>query len=414
MISARRSDLLRNHVIIIGGGPAGLALAGRLSQTAARVTIVERQPIDALADPAPDGRDIALTHRSVDMLRELGAWPRIPRDEIHPLRAARVLNGRSLLALSFAPDAADTDRLGYLVSNHVIRRALFEALADQPRLDWHCGASVAEIDARRDNVRVVLADGTQLAGDLIVGADSRFSFVRDQLGIAAECTRLGKSMLVCRVTHEIDHGGVATEWFDHGQTVALLPLGEGQSSAVVTLADGAAKEVAALSLDRLGEELTRRFHRRFGTMRAISPIHVYPLTVTWSRHFAATRAALVGDAAVGMHPVTAHGFNLGLSGVDRLGGLLAATIARGRDVGDPLPLRRFEAGHRAATLPLYRATNMIVRLFTDDRPLARAARDMTIGLGVRLPPVRHAVSAMLAQHAPTSRWPRFPLLPRPR
>lgn len=403
---------MRNHIIIIGAGPAGLALAGRLADSAARITIVERQPIDALADPAPDGRDIALTHRSVAILRALGAWRLIPRDEIHPLRAARVLNGRSLLALTFAPDAAESDRLGHLVANNVIRRALFDALADHPRLAWQCGANVVELETRREGARVMLDDGTQISGDVIVGADSRFSFVRDQLGIAADCTRLGKSMLVCRVAHDMDHGGVATEWFDHGQTVALLPLGEGQSSAVLTLADGAAKQVAALSPDRLGEELTRRFHGRFGAMRVMTPAHLYPLTTTWSRHFAATRAALIGDAAVGMHPVTAHGFNLGLSGVERLGGLLAATIARGGDVGNPLLLRRFEAGHRAATLPLYRATDLIVRLFTDDRPLARATRDVAIGLGARLPPVRRAVSAMLAQHAPQGGRLRLSPLPR--
>ena len=403
---------MRNHVIIIGGGPTGLALAGRLAATSARVTIVERQPANALADPASDGRDIALTHRSVAILKALGAWHRIPPDEIYPLRAARVLNGQSTQALSFAPDAADSDRLGYLVANHLIRRALYDALADHPRLTWHCGAGVAELTARREGVRVVLDDGTRISGDLIVGADSRFSFVRDQLGIAADCTRLGKSMLVCRVEHEIAHHGVATEWFGHGQTVALLPLSAGQSSAVLTLADGAAKRVATLPGERLGEELERRFFGRFGAMRAISPVHIYPLTTTWSRHFAATRAALVGDAAVGMHPVTAHGFNLGLSGIDRLGGLLAAAVARGGDVGHPVLLRRFEAGHRAATLPLYRATNLIVRLFTDDRPLARAVRDIAIGLGARLPPVRRAVSGMLAQRTPRDRRPGLPPLAR--
>lgn len=403
---------MRNHVIIIGGGPAGLALAGHLADTATRVTIVERQAIGALAEPAPDGRDIALTHRSAAILQKLGAWRLIPPEEIHPLRAAQVLNGQSPQTLSFAPDATESDRLGHLVANHLIRRALYDALADHPRLAWRCGAGVSELKARREGVRVVLDDGTQIGGDLIVGADSRFSFVRNQLGIAADCTRLGKSMLVCRVEHKIAHRGVATEWFGQGQTVALLPLGEGQSSAVLTLADGAAKQVAALPPDRLSEELERRFAGRFGAMRAITPVHIYPLTTTWSRHFAAARAALVGDAAVGMHPVTAHGFNLGLSGASRLGGLLAETVARGGDVGHPLLLRRFETGHRAATLPLYRTTNMIVRLFTDDRPLARATRDIAIALGARLPPVRRAVSGMLVQHPPQGRRLGFPPLPR--
>jgi len=101
-----------------------------------------------------------------------------------------------------------------------------------------------------------------------------------------------------------------------------------------------------------------------------------------------------------------------ITGVERLGGLLAAAIARGGDVGHPQLLRRFEAGHRAATLPLYRATNMIVRLFTDERPLARATRDVAMGLAARLPPVRRAVSAMLTQHAPRGGRLRLPPLPR--
>ena len=53
-------------------------------------------------------------------------------------------------------------------------------------------------------------------------------------------------------------------------------------------------------------------------MELISERHPYPLVAVHARKLIATRYALIGDAAVGMHPVTAHGFNLGLRGQHQL------------------------------------------------------------------------------------------------
>lgn len=76
---------------------------------------------------------------------------------------------------------------------------------------------------------------------------------------------------------------------------------------------------------------------------------------------------------------------------------MAQIMARGGDVGDPAALRRYERGHRAETFPLYQATNAIAGLFTDERALARVARNAAIRAGARLPFARHAVSSMLMQ-----------------
>ena len=71
--------------------------------------------------------------------------------------------------------------------------------------------------------------------------------------------------------------------------------------------------------------------------------------------------SLAGDAAVGMHPVTAHGFNFGLYGVDALARALSAAA----DPGAAAALARYDAEHRRTTLPIYLGTNAMVRLFTD-------------------------------------------------
>lgn len=379
-------------VIVIGAGPAGLAFARRLAGSGVTVTLIERQGLDAIADPRPDGREIALTWKSVNLLREMDVWPAIKAEEAWPLAGARVLDGGSPFALAIDPAGKKDGPLGMMVSNHLIRRALYRSVEGAPHVEIIAGAVVESIATARREVRVRLADGREYAADCLVAADSRFSEMRARLGIGAEMFPVGKAMLLARVRHEKPHDSLATEWFDRGQTVAMLPLGPNESGAVLTLPPDRAKEVAAFNRVELASELTRRTRRRWGAMEALSNAYVYPLTITLSHRFAVDRAALIGDAAVGMHPVTAHGFNFGLAGAVRL----ADAMRDARDVGDPRLLARWAVRHRAAVLPLYLATRALVGLYTDDRLPARIVRRAVLHLGA-LPPVRHGMAALLAE-----------------
>ena len=123
-----RDDLMFD-VAVVGAGPAGLAFTRSLAGTGLSVALIEGQEQAALRDPAFDGREIALTHNSIRLLKSLGAWDRVPAEEISDLREARVLDGGSPFALTF--DAGGADRLGVLIPNHLIRRALFEVVEGQ-------------------------------------------------------------------------------------------------------------------------------------------------------------------------------------------------------------------------------------------------------------------------------------------
>jgi ubiquinone biosynthesis UbiH/UbiF/VisC/COQ6 family hydroxylase len=390
--------MMTGHVIVVGAGPAALSFARAMSRSAARITLVERQPLTALAQPAPDGREIALTHKSVRILRDLGVWPLLPRAEVHPLREARVLNGGNPFALSLGAGTPGTDGLGVLVSNHLIRKALFESVAGQSNVSILPATEVEQVFASATRAQVRLGDGTSLTGDLLVAADARLSVTRNQLGIGARIHPLGRTMIVCRVRHPEPHHQVATEWFDHHRTVAMLPLDPGRSSLVLTLPEPEARALTKLDLADLGAAFDRYTRLRWGGIQAEEAPFAYPLTITYADEFATARAALIGDAAVGMHPVTAHGFNFGLMSAVRL----ARLIRNADDVGDPRRLGRYASAHRAATWPLYQATRMLVGLFTDERPLARLTRNAVLRLGA-MTPARRGMERLLTG----SRTPRL-------
>ena len=387
-------------VLIIGAGPVGLCLAKALADQSLKVALVERQPEQTLAEPAFDGREIALTHGSMRLMRQLGLWRHIPEEGIAPLRNAQVMNGASPHHMRIDGALVGQEQLGCLVPNHLIRRAAWLAVQDTPGITLFAEARVSAVHADAQQAWAQLQDGTRLQAGLLVAADSRFSETRRALGIQAGMHDFGKSMLVCRMRHSVEHQHTAWEWFGHGQTLALLPLQEHQSSVVVTVTGEQAQRLVHMDEAGFASEMERRFDHRLGTMQLESTRHAYPLVGVYSSHFVGPRFALAGDAAVGMHPVTAHGFNFGLAGVERLAESIRQGRRRGLEPAHPSVLSRYQRNHRLGTRPLYLTTRAIVDLYTNDRRPARLLREAALRTGSRLSPFRRAVAASLANEGP--------------
>ncbi len=392
-------------IIVIGAGPAGLGFARALEGTGLEVALVETQSEEVLASPPEDGRDIALTHTSEAIMREAGMWAHIPADEIGTIRDARVLNGSSPFALHFAARKAGADYLGRIVPNHLIRRAAYEVVRGQQGISLLTESEVVDVATDTARGHVTLKDGRRLDAALIVAADSRFSATRRRMGIAADSTDFGRTVIVCEMRHELGHEDTAYECFHYDRTLAILPMYGLKSSVVVTLPTARAGEVMAMAPEAFAADIAARFDMRLGRMELVTERHAYPLVGVLARRFVANRFALIGDAAVGMHPVTAHGYNLGLSGAALLAGELRKAQSTGREIGDMAALGAYEAAHRRAVLPLYHGTNALVRLFTDDRPPARLLRDAALRLGNFLPPVKSRILRQLTHIESHARQP---------
>ncbi|WP_051302393.1 5-demethoxyubiquinol-8 5-hydroxylase UbiM [Sedimenticola selenatireducens] len=388
---------MKYDIVIIGGGPAGLSFARSLKDSGLRALIIERSGITDLESPAMDGREIALTHLSKKILTEMGALARIPQNEIAPIRQARVINGNSSYCLEIDSRKEDVDALGYLVPNYLIRKALYEEVVTSENVEVLTGTTVLDVQIVPQQATVALSNGDSIVASLVVAADSRFSETRRKAGISASMQDFGRVAIVSRMAHEKPHDQIAYECFHYGRTLAVLPLNGNISSTVVTVSSDVASQIQALGDEAYAAEVQAQFNHRLGDMRLVGKRHAYPLVAVHANKFVKSRYALIGDAAVGMHPVTAHGFNLGLRGQDTLFRVIRAAQLQGQDIGALDVLEKYQSKQMRVSWPLYTGTNEIVSLYTNDSVPAKILRGLVLRLSNNFPPVKQMISKKLTE-----------------
>src|SRR5690625_1932137 len=384
---------INTDVSIIGAGPTGLCLAYALAEAGLKVSLIERQPLENLQDPVFDGREIALTHESRRLLQQWGLWAHLPTKEISNLRHARVLDGPLTKGMVIEAGGGGQSQRGWFVPNHLIRWAGYQQIAEHNNITLFTAITTKEVSTSAQQATVALEDGTHINSQLLVAADSRFSATRRALGIPSPMIDYGKSMMVFRAEHTVAHEHIAWEWFGYGQTRALLPLNGNRSSVVLTLPQHEMEQLNALDDEAFDKNISQRYEYRLGEMRRISKRNVYPLVGTYATRFHAQRFALIGDAAVGMHPVTAHGFNLGILSVKHLANRITTALRTGQDIAGQSVLRGYTRDHRLSSLPLFPATNFIVSLYTTDR--ARLPRQDLLKAANAITPFKKLVATRL-------------------
>ena len=126
------------------------------------------------------------------------------------------------------------------------------------------------------------------------------------------------------------------------------------------------------------KEMENSFNNFFGKMKLLGKRYFYPMVTTYTKKFISNRFAVIGDAAVGMHPVTAHGFNLGLKGSDILINEIKTAIKNKIDIGLSSVLTNYQSKLHRVAAPLYLATNSIVNLYTSTILPAKLTRQFIL------------------------------------
>ncbi len=386
-------------VIVAGAGIAGATLALALHQAGLKPVLIDPVVFDAQVAPTFDGRASAIAYAAFRQWKALGVGAAL---EPHAQRIEQILvtdgqtpgaasHGTGPFFLRFdsaeIADTSDGEPLGYLLENRHIRAALAKAVIDAG-IEVLAPARVAGATFGPREAVVTLADGRTLSAPVAVGAEGRGSVIRTEAGIGAVGWNYPQTGVVATVRLERPHEGVAHEYFLPGGPFAILPLTDNRASLVWTESHSRGSALKSARPEIFHAHLQRRFGDFIGEATVDGPVFTYPLSLQLSERLVAPRAALLGDAAHGIHPIAGQGLNLGLKGAAALAQVLVEAMRLGEDIGSEVVLERYAAWRRLDTVSISLAADAFVRLFSNDNPLVRVARGVGMAAVNRIGPAR--------------------------
>lgn len=330
-------------VVVVGGGPTGLAAAIALAQTGARAALIARRA------PYADNRTTALLGGSVDFLQGLEVWPSC-QDKAAELRVMRLVDdtGRLIRApeVRFSCDEIGLDVFGYNIENRFLVSALEERAAALSNLTRFDDEAIA-ISPEGEIVAIRLGNGGSLSARLAIGADGRHSLCREAAGIGVKRRELDQAALTFNVSHSRPHRNISTEFHTpHGPCV-FVPLPGDRSSVVWVSAPKEAERLIALSDEELSQAAEAQSHSILGRLKVEPGRHMFPLAIEQPRQFARARIALVGEAAHVVPPIGAQGLNMGLRDTADIADVVRDALASGEDPGTSAALNRYASARRA-------------------------------------------------------------------
>ena len=393
----------RFDVVFAGGGMVGLSLAIALARSGLTVAVVDRETPEAVLDLAYDGRASAIALGSKRILEQAGIWQHMDGN-VSPIWDIRVADGHPLrgvspLFLHYDHSDLGDQPFGWIIENRVTRQALQKAAAETDGLTQFAPASVVQLDRDADKATAHLDDGRTIVANLAIAADGKFSARREEAGIKISGWDYDQTSMVATVRHERDHEGVAVELFLPGGPFAMLPMTGNRSNIVWSETRDAARRFMDLDDAQFLSELKLRFGDWLGEVELAGPRFSYPLSLQQAERYTDTRFALIGDAAHAMHPIAGQGLNMGLRDVAALAEAIVDAHRLGLDIGSASVLRQYEKWRRFDNVLLAAVTDGLLRLFNNDIPPVRMARDIGLAAVNKLPPLkkflmRHAMGTV--------------------
>ena len=379
--------LQHTEVAVVGGGMVGGALALGLAQQGFEVTVIEQAAPPAY-DPAskPDVRISAISAASVDLLRGLGVWEAVQAMRAHPYSRLETWEWENA---HVAFDAAELKlpRLGYMVENNVLQRALWQALEANPKVTLRVPASLKALHPHERGYLLTLDNGDELAVKLVIGADGANSQVRQMAGIGVHAWQYEQSCML--ITAECENAPGESTWqhFTPNGPHAFLPLFDNWASLVWYDKPARIRQLQGMNMEQLQREILLHFPSRLGHVTPVAA-GAFPLTRRHALQYARAGLALVGDAAHTIHPLAGQGVNLGFMDAAELVEELRRLHREGKDIGQHLYLRRYERSRKHSAAMMLAGMQGFRELFAGSNPAKKLLRDIGLKLADTLPGVK--------------------------
>lgn len=376
-------------VAVVGGGMVGLSFALDAADRGIRVVVVDGSEPEPFDDGEPAIRVSAISHGSQHIFRHLGVWGRIQQHRSQAYKGMEVWSKDSFGRIVFDAKQQDVANLGHIIENRVIRKVLWEAALAHDNVTLIAPVKVERVNIGEREALLLLDNGEPLIAQLLVAADGANSWLRGQANIPLTQWDYDHHAIVATVKTSEPHGNIARQIFTDKGPLAFLPLWDPNLCSIVWSIDAStAMTLESLSEDEFNKSLSVAFDMKLGLCERVSKVARFPLKMRFARQFAASRLALIGDAAHTIHPLAGQGVNLGLLDAASLAQSLGGLREQEKDLGSYANLRDFERWRKTDAATMIAGMEGLKRIFGNVPAPIRVIRDAGMRAVDRLPALK--------------------------
>ncbi len=371
---------------MVGAGPVGLTLAGRLAQQGVAVAI-----FDAAPEHIGEGsKALCMQRETLDIWDRLGIGEPVAKRGVQWRIGRTYFRDRELFSVTLPSAGSDHFPPFVNISQTNVEALLLGRLEELGvRVQW--GRRLTGVRQQTEGVELAFEDGSVGEAAYAVGTDGAHSAVRHAMGLTFEGHTFEDRFLIADVRADLPFPNERRFYFDPpwnpGRQVLIHPQPDG-----VWRIDWQVPPETDADAELANGGLERR-------IRAVIGPHT-PYELVWltgyrfSQRLAATfrvgRVFLAGDAAHVMSPFGARGLNSGVGDAEDLAVKLAAVL---RGEHDDALLDTYATERRAVAEQNLAVTDATMRFMVPHGPWRRVRRDLILRLSPRLAWARRRVNS---------------------
>lgn len=317
----------RKSIVIVGGGPVGMAMALDLGRRGHKVVVVTRWDFLPAYSKA-----ICWSKRSLDILDRLGVGQKLV-DKGVVWNVGKVFRGDSktpVYEFDMLP-VKNQKRPGFInLQQYYAEEYLYDAIQELPNIDFRAGHDVTGLTLNNDGAVIDVECGDiryKIEADWLIACDGNKSSVRDLMGLDFEGRIFEDNFLIADITMREERPSERWFWFDPpfnpGQSVLLhkqpddmwridFQVGWNIDREAVTRPENVEPRIRAM----LGDDI--EFRKEWYS--------VYTFQCRRMARFVHGRVIFAGDSAHLVSPFGARGCNGGFADIDNLGWKLDLVI----------------------------------------------------------------------------------------